>query len=67
MPITNEVLDQILKDYEVLIPFTQNFDGREDLRLEEKLIQSELSGILNWALEGLRSGKMKVLTENRKP
>jgi putative DNA primase/helicase len=37
----------------VLIPFTQNFDGREEDGLEEKL-KSELSGILNWALKGLK-------------
>jgi putative DNA primase/helicase len=37
----------------VLIPFTQNFEGREEDGLKEKL-QAELSGILNWALEGLK-------------
>jgi putative DNA primase/helicase len=37
----------------VLIPFTQNFEGREEDRLEETL-KSELPGILNWALEGLK-------------
>jgi putative DNA primase/helicase len=37
----------------VLIPFTQNFEGREEEGLKEKLL-SELSGILNWALEGLK-------------
>jgi putative DNA primase/helicase len=37
----------------VLIPFTQNFEGREEKGLKEKLM-SELSGILNWALEGLK-------------
>ncbi len=36
-----------------LIPFTQNFEGREDKRLKEKLLE-ELPGILNWALVGLR-------------
>jgi putative DNA primase/helicase len=36
-----------------LIPFTQNFDGREDRTLEATL-KSELPGILNWALEGLK-------------
>jgi putative DNA primase/helicase len=44
----------------VLIPFTQNFDGREDEGLREKLM-SELSGILNWALEGLKSWKEEGL------
>jgi putative DNA primase/helicase len=37
----------------VLIPFNQNFEGREEDRLEETL-KSELPGILNWALEGLK-------------
>jgi putative DNA primase/helicase len=36
-----------------LIPFTQNFEGREEKGLKEKL-KSELPGILNWALEGLK-------------
>jgi putative DNA primase/helicase len=36
-----------------LIPFTQSFAGKEDRMLGEKLLQ-EASGILNWALEGLR-------------
>lgn len=34
-----------------LIPFTVSFWGREDKTLDEKLNQ-ELSGILNWAIEG---------------
>jgi putative DNA primase/helicase len=33
--------------------FTQSFAGREDKTLESRLT-TELSGILNWALEGLR-------------
>jgi len=36
-----------------LIPFTASFEGREDMLLKSKLT-AELSGILNWALEGLR-------------
>ncbi|NNJ11242.1 hypothetical protein EKD04_012935 [Chloroflexales bacterium ZM16-3] len=35
------------------IPFTVNFTGREDKELDTTL-RSELPGILNWALEGLR-------------
>ena len=39
----------------ILIPFTQDFTGREDRKILEKLTTpEELSGILNWALEGLR-------------
>jgi P4 family phage/plasmid primase-like protien len=36
-----------------LIPFTQSFEGRADKDLVAKL-SSELPGILNWALAGLR-------------
>ena len=34
-----------------MIPFTENFEGREDAQLTDKLKQ-ELPGILNWAVEG---------------
>ncbi len=44
----------------VLIPFTQNFEGREEDGLEETL-KSELSGILNWALEGLKMWQAEKL------
>jgi putative DNA primase/helicase len=37
-----------------LIPFTQSFEGREEKGLKAKLL-SELPGILNWALEGLKA------------
>jgi putative DNA primase/helicase len=37
-----------------LIPFSQNFEGREDRTLRETL-RAELPGILNWALAGLRA------------
>jgi putative DNA primase/helicase len=36
-----------------MIPFSASFEGREDKQLAEKLEQ-ELSGILNWALDGCR-------------
>lgn len=35
-----------------LIPFTQNFEARAELHLDDTL-RTELPGILNWALEGL--------------
>ncbi|MCA1623851.1 MAG: phage/plasmid primase, P4 family [Acidobacteria bacterium] len=44
----------------VLVPFTQNFDGREEAGLKEKLLD-ELPGILNWAIEGLRKWREKGL------
>lgn len=38
-----------------LIPFGVNFEGREDRNLKDALLQpAELSGILNWAIEGCR-------------
>jgi putative DNA primase/helicase len=49
----------------VLIPFTQNFDGREDPNLKEQLI-SELPGILNWAIEGLKKWQAKGLKHRPK-
>lgn len=43
-----------------LIPFAQNFSGREDKHLEAKL-KLELPGILNWALEGLKMWRAEGL------
>ncbi len=37
----------------IMVAFTVNFAGREDRDLPDKL-RTELSGILNWSLEGLR-------------
>jgi putative DNA primase/helicase len=37
-----------------LIPFTQNFETQDDKQLGEKLL-TELPGILNWTLAGLRA------------
>jgi putative DNA primase/helicase len=45
-----------------LIPFTQNFEGREEEGLKDKLL-AELPGILNWALEGLRKWQDEGLRE----
>lgn len=36
----------------LIIPFDVSFEGREDFELDGKL-RAELSGILNWALDGL--------------
>jgi P4 family phage/plasmid primase-like protien len=39
-----------------LVPFNVSFEGREDRGLKEALLEArELSGILNWALEGCRA------------
>ncbi|HKS27869.1 MAG TPA: phage/plasmid primase, P4 family [Pyrinomonadaceae bacterium] len=45
-----------------VIPFTQSFEGRADKSLITKL-RDELSGILNWALEGLRKWQETGLGE----
>lgn len=37
-----------------MIPFNACFDGRIDPNLEDRDIPSELSGILNWGIEGYR-------------
>jgi P4 family phage/plasmid primase-like protien len=37
----------------IVVKFSEDFTGREDRRLSEKL-RGELPGILDWALEGLR-------------
>jgi putative DNA primase/helicase len=34
--------------------FTKSFKGREDVTLADRIIATELPGILHWALEGLR-------------
>ena len=40
----------------VILPFNETFDGaNRDLDRKQKIVDSELSGVLNWALEGLRS------------
>jgi putative DNA primase/helicase len=44
-----------------LVPFTQDFQGREDRKLGEKLLV-EGSGILNWLLEGCRLWQAEGLT-----
>ncbi len=37
----------------VTLKFSKSFEGREDVHLEKKLM-GEISGIVNWALEGLK-------------
>lgn len=39
----------------LIVPFNRKFDGNDkDVNLFEKIKKSEMSGILNWALEGLK-------------
>lgn len=44
----------------LLIPFAQSFIGREDKTLAD-ILDSELDGILQWALEGLRAWHQRGL------
>jgi putative DNA primase/helicase len=43
----------------IMLRFTESFEGREDLKLTDKLL-SELTGIFNWALDGLDMLKTNV-------
>lgn len=39
----------------LIVPFNRKFEGKDkDVNLFEKIKKSEMSGILNWALEGLK-------------
>lgn len=42
----------------IAIPFTQSFLGREDTTLSQR-IKTEMSGIFNWAMEGLHRLKQR--------
>lgn len=45
-----------------VVPFDVSFEGREDHSLEERL-ETELSGVLTWAVEGLRAYQQTGLDE----
>lgn len=45
-----------------VVPFDVSFEGREDHGLEERL-EAELSGVLTWAIEGLRAYQQIGLDE----
>lgn len=45
-----------------VVPFDVSFEGREDHGLEERL-ETELSGVLTWAVEGLRAYQQTGLDE----
>ncbi|OAV59550.1 DNA primase family protein [Enteractinococcus helveticum] len=45
-----------------VVPFDVSFEGREDHGLEERL-ETELSGVLTWAIEGLRQYQQTGLDE----
>jgi putative DNA primase/helicase len=62
LPVIRETNDGIWRRLRI-IPFHAKFEGAErDLHLEEKLL-AELSGILNWALEGLAQWRKRGLDE----
>ncbi len=52
LPVVDERTEAFWRRW-ILIPFDVDFTGREDRELLARLC-AELSGILNWALEGLR-------------
>src|SRR5699024_9102861 len=45
-----------------VVPFDVSFEGREDHSLEERL-ETELAGVLSWAVEGLRQYQQNGLDE----
>lgn len=40
-------------DRVIIVPFEQSFLGREDREMGPRIVKNELSGVLNWAIEGL--------------
>lgn len=52
----------------VIIPFRASFAGREDTNLERDIARTEMPGILNWAIEGLKrlrtNGKFTTSASN---
>lgn len=52
----------------VIIPFRASFAGKEDTNLEKNIARTEMPGILNWAIEGLKrlrvQGKFTVSNAN---
>ncbi len=53
LPKINDTTPGLYRRF-IIVPFDRSFEGNPDLGLEEKLTQ-ELPGILNWAVEGLKS------------
>jgi putative DNA primase/helicase len=68
MPSLPEATDALARRM-LILQFTRSFVGNEDWRLKEKL-EGELSGIANWALEGLcrlrEQGRFTVPTAMQK-
>ena len=52
LPKINDTTPGLYRRF-LIVPFDRSFEAKPDLQLEEKLTQ-ELTGILNWAIEGLK-------------
>lgn len=52
LPKINDTTPGLYRRF-IIVPFDRSFESNPDLFLEEKL-SSELTGILNWAIEGLK-------------
>lgn len=53
LPKINDTTPGLYRRF-IIVPFDRSFEGNPDLGLEQKLTE-ELTGILNWAIEGLKS------------
>lgn len=53
LPKINDTTPGLYRRF-IIVPFDRSFEGNPDLGLEQKLTD-ELPGILNWAIEGLKS------------
>lgn len=67
LPKINDTTPGLYRRF-LIVPFDRSFESQPDLRLEEKL-SGELTGILNWAIEGLKSlradGRFNETKRNR--
>jgi P4 family phage/plasmid primase-like protien len=53
LPKINDTTPGLYRRF-IIVPFDRSFEAKPDLQLEAKLTE-ELTGILNWAIEGLKS------------
>lgn len=53
LPKINDTTPGLYRRF-IIVPFDRSFEAKPDLQLEAKLTE-ELPGILNWAIEGLKS------------
>lgn len=57
LPKINDTSQALYRRF-IIIPFLRTFQGKPDTQLEQKLTL-ELPGILNWAIEGLKSLRLE--------